>query len=542
MFASRKLRRMGTTLATVSLLLASASTTSAEDIKFSLWCTGSANHPDALEDEFDVGPLWRDIAKDSNTRFWTPNLANESDWDDDGYNPSWHRAISGPEDAWLVAKSKSKAGLRGAGNEIVLDPRTEIERPPDLDGGTAGAFAWAGTGDLIMIPMPGPDVNLGIEGGMLGCHGSQWVSFANPVEIELPLPGDTPFELDVAASSQTLYPENVAQVTVEVLVDGQPVASGFAELTSGGMLYESGILQGVFCTPMYEPEPGKLFSQLEVALTLPEGWYVVPESCPGDLNGDGVVGLADLAQLLSNYGTTSGATYEDGDMDGDGDVDLADLAALLGVYGTTCWSEDFDAYDAGSGMHGQSGWKGWDNDPASDALVSDAQACSPSNSVDIAGDSDLVHEYDGYDSGRWTFTAWQYIPADFAADNQSPFDPGTYFLLLNTYNDGGPYNWSVQYVFDSNDGMLKVCYGDGHNTIDVPYITERWVKLQVDVDLDSDLTRVYYDGQLLAEYSWTGGIYGQGGGAPRIGAVDLFANGSTSVYYDNLSLMPGGEP
>ncbi len=61
----------------------------------------------------------------------------------------------------------------------------------------------------------------------------------------------------------------------------------------------------------------------------------VPE-CFGDLDGDGDVDLADLAILLANYGTTSGAIYEDGDLDGDGDVDLADLAALLAVYGTTC--------------------------------------------------------------------------------------------------------------------------------------------------------------------------------------------------------------
>ena len=53
----------------------------------------------------------------------------------------------------------------------------------------------------------------------------------------------------------------------------------------------------------------------------------------GDLDYDGDVDLADLAQLLGNYGTTSGATYEMGDLDGDGDVDLADLAALLGNYG-----------------------------------------------------------------------------------------------------------------------------------------------------------------------------------------------------------------
>jgi len=58
--------------------------------------------------------------------------------------------------------------------------------------------------------------------------------------------------------------------------------------------------------------------------------------CFGDLDGDNDIDLADLAQLLANYGTTSGAVYEDGDLDVDGDVDLADLAALLGVYGTTC--------------------------------------------------------------------------------------------------------------------------------------------------------------------------------------------------------------
>ncbi len=64
--------------------------------------------------------------------------------------------------------------------------------------------------------------------------------------------------------------------------------------------------------------------------------YEIATFCFGDLDGDGDVDLADLAQLLANYGTTSGAVYEDGDLDDDGDVDLADLAALLAVYGTTC--------------------------------------------------------------------------------------------------------------------------------------------------------------------------------------------------------------
>ena len=66
------------------------------------------------------------------------------------------------------------------------------------------------------------------------------------------------------------------------------------------------------------------------------GYSYCEPDCFGDLDGDNDIDLSDLAQLLSNYGMTSGATYEDGDLDEDGDVDLSDLAALLAVYGTTC--------------------------------------------------------------------------------------------------------------------------------------------------------------------------------------------------------------
>ncbi len=59
-------------------------------------------------------------------------------------------------------------------------------------------------------------------------------------------------------------------------------------------------------------------------------------TCFGDINGDGVIDLGDLAQMLAHYGEPNGQTYEDGDLDADGDVDLADLAALLAVYGTSC--------------------------------------------------------------------------------------------------------------------------------------------------------------------------------------------------------------
>ena len=58
--------------------------------------------------------------------------------------------------------------------------------------------------------------------------------------------------------------------------------------------------------------------------------------CLGELTGDNVVGLEDLAILLGNFGTAFGAVYSDGDLDGDGVVGLSDLAIALGRFGRPC--------------------------------------------------------------------------------------------------------------------------------------------------------------------------------------------------------------
>ncbi|MCK4871646.1 MAG: hypothetical protein KAS72_02865 [Phycisphaerales bacterium] len=55
--------------------------------------------------------------------------------------------------------------------------------------------------------------------------------------------------------------------------------------------------------------------------------YEYPE-CPEDLDGDGVVGQADLGILLAAYDIDDG-----GDIDLDGDTDQADLGMLLAAYG-----------------------------------------------------------------------------------------------------------------------------------------------------------------------------------------------------------------
>jgi hypothetical protein len=60
-----------------------------------------------------------------------------------------------------------------------------------------------------------------------------------------------------------------------------------------------------------------------------------PCPCPGNLNGDGVVDIADLALFLSAFGSNGSGT-PCSDINGDGIVDIADLALFLSAFGSTC--------------------------------------------------------------------------------------------------------------------------------------------------------------------------------------------------------------
>ncbi|MFU8828122.1 MAG: choice-of-anchor Q domain-containing protein [Phycisphaerales bacterium] len=62
------------------------------------------------------------------------------------------------------------------------------------------------------------------------------------------------------------------------------------------------------------------------------GAYEFTGTCTGDVNGDGVVNLADLNLVLGNFGTQSFR----GDANGDGVVDMTDLSIVLAAFGQTC--------------------------------------------------------------------------------------------------------------------------------------------------------------------------------------------------------------
>jgi len=197
----------------------------------------------------------------------------------------------------------------------------------------------------------------------------------------------------------------------------------------------------------------------------------------------------------------------------------------ISLYGDRSWSDDFSSYTLGQFLDGDptdGGWKGWDNDPTYGSFVVDTQELSVPHSVEIAGDSDLVHEYSGYTVGQFTYVTWQYIPSDFVGE--------TAFMLLNTYNDGGDYSWSTQLRFNSDNGVVSSDF-DGN---ELPLGFDQWIEIRVEIDLDADIQDIYYDGDLLVSKSWKDGV--TGGGVANIAAVDLFANAASAVYYDDIYL------
>jgi hypothetical protein len=195
--------------------------------------------------------------------------------------------------------------------------------------------------------------------------------------------------------------------------------------------------------------------------------------------------------------------------------------------GPTEFFEDFDSYVAGSDMHGQGGWHGWDGSAGAGALVTNAFSHSVPNSVDINGASDLVHEFSGFTSGFWVLTAYTFIPSQSAANS--------YFIALNTYADFGPYNWSVQVCFNTTSNTVVDDIGADCATGNaLPLVYDQWVEVRVEINVSANTQTFFYNGNSLYTDSWTEHI--SGGGVANIAALDLFANNSTSIFYDDVSL------
>ena len=201
------------------------------------------------------------------------------------------------------------------------------------------------------------------------------------------------------------------------------------------------------------------------------------------------------------------------------------------------WSDDFDLYVPGP-LTPQSNWEIW-HSGGSDATVSTAYSISSPNSAMISALTDVVHQFSGYTSGKWTFEAWGYIPSTLVGD--------TWFIMCNTYPATSWPHWSVETTFSSADNLLHGKCGSSAD-VTVPFKYDTWNQMLTFINLDDDWVQVFCNGLLLDDpalpdhptlgggYAWTANPTGSGGGVLNIAVVDLYADTGTEAYWDNLTL------
>jgi hypothetical protein len=229
---------------------------------------------------------------------------------------------------------------------------------------------------------------------------------------------------------------------------------------------------------------------------------------------------------------------------------VAATTLAAGASAQTPFIDDFNGYVLGSSIHGQNGWHEWDGvlhtgvskiEDSSTGFARSGKSLSVDSTVAgfYANTSDMVHEFTGFTSGQSTMSAYNYETSG-ATDKW-------YFIVMSLYSTTGPYNWACQLTMDPVSGLWVVDAGSAA-TAQGLITFDQWVEIRAQIDLTANLVQVFYNGVATAPaYSWTGGVFNQGGGALNVAAVDLYhavatVNGTSRAYWDDFRMTVGFPP
>ena len=249
--------------------------------------------------------------------------------------------------------------------------------------------------------------------------------------------------------------------------------------------------------------------------------------CPGDCNNDGVANILDFVCFQGEWQAQTQA----GDCDANGQYNILDFVCFQGEWqafaGGGCGAgdepldDDFESYDVGTNLCGQGGWDAWDGNAGVCAFVTDQQAASGTRSLRLDPANDMVYLFD-LEGGQYTARAMTFVPEDAIGAG--------YFIMLNTYEHFGPYDWAVQLELNADFGFIEA-QDAGFESATL--VKGEWVELRIEIDLDADTADYFYnDEQFVFANQWSDG------GDKRIECIDLYTP-IMAFYYDDVSLTEG---
>ena len=205
---------------------------------------------------------------------------------------------------------------------------------------------------------------------------------------------------------------------------------------------------------------------------------------------------------------------------------VGDCAPPSGVF-----FDDFESYTVGQRLACQDSinWTTWSISPCNtteDPLISNAQAFSPTKSVVIVQNNDLVKPLGNDTTGIHLMSFKFYIPTGKSG----------YFNTLAGFTPN-PFKWGMECYFDvaatGNNGRLKAA----SLTVPFAYTHGSWQSVMVVVNLDIDSARFYINESYIHTWRWTAGASGT---VPKVLAANNFfgATANDQMYMDDYYYNP----
>ncbi|MCF8367630.1 MAG: T9SS type A sorting domain-containing protein [Bacteroidales bacterium] len=199
------------------------------------------------------------------------------------------------------------------------------------------------------------------------------------------------------------------------------------------------------------------------------------------------------------------------------------------------YEDDFEAYTVGDyiAVVNPDWWTTWSGAPGGteDALITDEQANSGTNSIKVDGVTDLIIKLGDETSGKYQLSFYMYVPAGF----------GGYYNLQHFESPG--IEWAYEVYFGATGAGYLSAGSD--QVAGFTYTPDSWVFCDQIIDLNTDWTQLYIDGSLIYEWPFSWQATSQSG-TLQLGGVDVYAGaptGETATYYfddvEFIQLEPG---
>jgi hypothetical protein len=209
----------------------------------------------------------------------------------------------------------------------------------------------------------------------------------------------------------------------------------------------------------------------------------------------------------------------------------AATAPMVEAQQTWPWEDTLDRYATGSLIAGQGGWETWDNNPAFDTIVTNANSFNPPNSLLVSGSANVIRPFPGgAPTGDLYFRV--YIPSTHTGE--------VWLTVPSAYTAGGPYSWAVRVVMcvsacitpGAAPGQIVNIGGDGVPGIgSAPLPTDQWFVIWVTYNLPGEGNNyaVGLNGIFFTPFQpWSG---------PKFQAVNVFSKNGSPAYMDDFVLL-----